>query len=241
MKKYGLYKAKIAESWDKNLCERVRDLEDGHDKTYLDIISRYVVDKVKESILPSAEILDVGCGCGYLTHIISETHPNITGIDISGKSISYAKKKYTRVEFSHVDIYDFEAVAVYDLCVATMVVHNLPCLKEFFEKISVVLKENGHLLLTSLHPAFWPEDKIGKAFKYKQSGVEYEVPFRGRLNQRYTSPVSYFHRTLEAYQNEITKKGFIILNTRELCEYDDYESGSFKTNPHIISWFLQRS
>ena len=45
-------------------------------------------------IEPGASVLDLGCGCGYGSSILSEKAGQVTGIDADRDAISYAKEHY---------------------------------------------------------------------------------------------------------------------------------------------------
>lgn len=237
-KKYIDHKLKISDSWDGNLSERISDIENGKDITYLHVISKNVFKIIEDNFKDDISIIDVGCGIGYLTNLISKSYTNIAGIDIAEKSVEYAKNKYKHIDFSVNDIYDFIPAIKYDLLLATMVVHNVPCMPEFFEKAATVLKDNGHMLITILHPSFWPEEKIENFF-YNKINKEYEVVFRGNKNGKYTHTVSYFHRTLEYYQNTMKKHGLEIVYTEEMYEYENFKNNIRKTEPHILTWLVK--
>jgi ubiquinone/menaquinone biosynthesis C-methylase UbiE/allophanate hydrolase subunit 1 len=51
-------------------------------------------------------VLDVACGTGYGTNLLSKVAANVNGIDISNDSISYAKKKYRskKLQYSQGDV-----------------------------------------------------------------------------------------------------------------------------------------
>ena len=95
MKNYYEIKERITAAWDNNLTERAKDIGDGDDKTYINVIVPHVINLLNNHFTSSIDVLDIGCGCGYLTNILSKNHPNITGIDISKISIEYAQKNRT--------------------------------------------------------------------------------------------------------------------------------------------------
>jgi SAM-dependent methyltransferase len=237
-KDYSYYRKKIEEFWDKNAYERAHDIEDGNDKNYIERIAPRVILMIQKwGFDANIKILDIGCGTGYLTNKVSKLHSDIIGIDISGESIVIAHNKFNKIRFFHKDIYELDAIEEYDLCLSIMVAHNLPYLPEFFRKVYSALKCNGYLLLTTLHPAFWPQERI-KGFIYTENEKEYEVPLRGRSSRKYVSRLSYFHRTIEAYLNV---EGFQLLDFEEICGYEnDSEERKLRNEPNIITILLQK-
>lgn len=75
--------------WDKNI-----NLEN---KEFLDLKSEYV------SSLP---LVDLGCGTGHRTRLLSSFHPNVIGMDISESVIAHAKTTYPALRFQQVDVLD---------------------------------------------------------------------------------------------------------------------------------------
>jgi len=236
-KDYVTYATNIKKFWDKNAHERHDDIKSGNDKTYVEIITPSIVDMIKREFKSNISILDAGCGSGYLTNEISKHYCNITGIDISEIFISIARNEYPNLTFHNKDIYDIDFEEKYDLCLATMVIHNLPCLTVFLKKIFSALKKDGFLLVTTLHPSFWPRERI-KNFDYSENEREYQVPLRGRSDRTYSSLLSYFHRTLNAYYDI---DGFQVLAFEELYGYeDDSERRKKNKNPNILVVLLQK-
>ena len=54
---------------------------------------------IKELIEPNDMILDVGCGEGIITAILSENCKKATGCDYSTEAVAIAKKNYPKIDF----------------------------------------------------------------------------------------------------------------------------------------------
>ncbi|HXH76491.1 MAG TPA: bifunctional 2-polyprenyl-6-hydroxyphenol methylase/3-demethylubiquinol 3-O-methyltransferase UbiG [Bacteriovoracaceae bacterium] len=50
----------------------------------------WILDKIRELGAPGHDVLDVGCGGGFLTNDFAKRHFNVTGVDISPESIKTA-------------------------------------------------------------------------------------------------------------------------------------------------------
>lgn len=97
---------RISYAWDMNVHIRANDLECGTDITYTNIILPWVLKEVSHHSTEKSTILDIGCGCGFLTNAIYQSGRfAIQGIDISTASIAYAKRKYPNIFFSEQDFY----------------------------------------------------------------------------------------------------------------------------------------
>jgi malonyl-CoA O-methyltransferase len=93
-------------------------------------------------------ILDIGCGTGFLTSLVKNTFPdaNVTGIDNSLGMIDIAKRmnrniKFKCIDANRIDLMDEE----YDLIVSSMALHWIENLPEWLVRVNKVMSENGSL------------------------------------------------------------------------------------------------
>lgn len=201
----------ISEAWDKNVLTRALDIEGSTDLSYTKTIMPWALSKVIEHTSEDSTILDVGCGCGFITNAVyNRNRRNIEGIDLSCRSIEYCRERYPHIPFVCQDIYTVPKISKYDLCIAIMVANNVPDMEAFFAIMHAVLQKNGKVVLVIPHPCFWPEKRIEPStFCYKRDD-RYTIPFSTKGRKDYTSNIFYFHRPLEAYIQCITKLGFQI-------------------------------
>ena len=227
--KLDILKEQIIKSWDKNVIIRASDLEDATDKSYHNLIMPWVVEKVTSNTAAQNSIVDIGCGCGYLTNAIYQTGRNkIIGVDISSASITYAKEKYPHIQFRCEDICGLKEIHEFDLCLAVMVLNNMPNIYAFFEGVRNLLTDEGSLILVIPHPCFWPGQHLkNNEFDYSKER-EYEFTFATQGRKDYSSTVFYFHRMLETYFRCIEQNGFFMKDFHEIAEADN------KRNPDIL-------
>ncbi|NBP16121.1 class I SAM-dependent methyltransferase, partial [bacterium] len=92
--------------------------------------------------------LDVGCGHGYHSSIISK-YSNVTGIDISETAIEYAKRLYPTIKFECADILEFEVNTKFDLIYDKGCFHHLDTnisMSRYMFKISNLLSKDSYWL-----------------------------------------------------------------------------------------------
>lgn len=209
----------IKHCWDSNVVTRGADLEQATDTSYVNHIKPWVLGKIQRLTTEQSKILDIGCGCGYLTNAVYEVGRHETvGIDISEKSIEYARSKYPNIEFECHDICCRSEKEHYDLCLSIMLLNNMPNIDCFFSSVSKVLKPDGKLLIVIPHPCFWPSRHIHSAdFRY-QNEQAYEFSFSTKGRSDYASNILFFHRTLETYTDCIYRHDFEIVDLHELNE-----------------------
>ncbi|KYC46154.1 MAG: hypothetical protein APG12_00097 [Candidatus Methanofastidiosum methylothiophilum] len=99
----------------------------------------------------SFNVIDLGCGTGYVSMKIKERFPdsNLTCLDFAENMIAQAKirlNKYKNVNFYLQDIRKFEFDKNYDAVVSSLALHHLETKKEkikFYTKIFNSLSEGG--------------------------------------------------------------------------------------------------
>lgn len=230
-----LINQQIASRWDRNLKTRAEDLEQGTDLTYIRIIKPWVLSAICLPINCGKRVLDIGCGCGYLTNAVYETiGALVTGIDISLRSITYAQKKYPTITFEHRDLYQNTFKFHYDAALAVMVLNNIPNLTNFFQIVYDVLTPGGKLVAVIPHPIFWTKKHVhDPAFDYMREDC-YAVPFSTKGRSDYAADTLYFHRPLSIYLNRIVETGFQIEQICELCETEAAQ------NPDLLGIVIKK-
>ncbi|MDX9892815.1 MAG: class I SAM-dependent methyltransferase [Patescibacteria group bacterium] len=110
---------------------------------------KLVTAKLKDLQL-KGRILDLGCHSGDLTNVIKKATGNeVFGLDISEKSIEYAKRRFPDINFYSVDFpaekifaaSHFEAITCFD------VMEHLPDLEDVICEIRRMLVSGGYLIM----------------------------------------------------------------------------------------------
>ncbi len=113
---------------------------------------RWMVDKFK--IRESTKIADFGCGPGLYAWRLAEAGADVTGIDISGRSIDYAKKEAEKkgldIEYVQQNYLEYESDRKFDLIL--MIYCDLcPLSPEqrqvMLSKYTELLKDDGRIVL----------------------------------------------------------------------------------------------
>lgn len=107
---------------------------------------------VNAGLKPHHDVLEVGCGIGRLTKLISRYLKDgiITGVDISPRSIEYAREILPdSTALFCVDIQDFTSEKGYDFVVLADVLEHLPeeSLSNVLQKLTGLLKMGGKLMV----------------------------------------------------------------------------------------------
>lgn len=102
------------------------------------------------------QILDIACGVGYGTHLLSERFPgqlSLTGVDLSKGAVQYAQTTYAKdgLTFYCADAYSFleEADGTYDTIISLETIEHLPDVQRFANGLLRALKRKGRLIVSA--------------------------------------------------------------------------------------------
>jgi 2-polyprenyl-3-methyl-5-hydroxy-6-metoxy-1,4-benzoquinol methylase len=220
----------ISKAWDK-VAERwsVRYTE------YGDMNRQYIIDPAIFEIIGSVKglsILDAGCGNGYLCRLLARKGAKMSGVELSKKFIEIASAKereaslgITYYSGTICNLLMFEDEA-FDMVISNLVLMDVRDLDKAIEEIHRVLKKNGRLIFSIMHPCFssspvrgWvrkPEDSnrkedwmYWKVDRYFDRSME-----MWRFYADWPSVYS-FHRPLSDYIRILIENGFAIVEFEE--------------------------
>lgn len=186
-------------------------------------------------------ILDAGCGDGVFSELLQSRGGRVTATDGSAEMIKIAKSKYPEINFDVVDLLKPmpHANESFDLVFANMVLMHLADAQIFFTESHRVLKSNGKLIFSVLHPAFnFPTMKLHKSLLdklnfRKPAGLSFDY-FQNAVSRRYEGTMgkilTHYHRTLEQYSQELNKAGFLI---EEMAEPHELSKEFLDNNPKM--------
>lgn len=102
---------------------------------------------VLEDLPANARILDVACGTGHLARALSGRGYRVTGLDLSGEMLAYARQNAPEAEFLQADARDFSLPPRFDAALSTFDSLNhvlaLPELTAVFGNIARALLPGG--------------------------------------------------------------------------------------------------
>lgn len=134
------------------------------------------------------DILDIGCGTGYLTELLLESYPNarITAVDIAPGMIEYAKEKFVdrNVEFLCLDIEEADINKKYDLIISNATFQWFNNLEETIEKLGKMLKNSGMLAFSTFGNLTFNELERS----YQIASAKLETKIESPPTQKFLSP-----------------------------------------------------
>lgn len=170
------------------------------------------------------KILDLGCGEGGYSRALTYKGATVTSIDCSTNSINFAMEKANNegLEIQHYvrnsnDLYFIEDSS-FDIVLCSMMLMDCEDLFGTVKEISRVLKTDGKLFISVLHPCF-----NGKNIKWTGGDEDTQVIVSNYFSPKeweapilkVSSPVIFRHRTLSEYIKVFNKNGLKIVDMNE--------------------------
>ncbi len=204
--------------WDRNaeiITENYNEHGDLHREVLLNPSLFSLVGDVKHK-----DILDAGCGEGYLSRIFAKSGASVVAVDYSKNMLEIARKKTPKelnieYRYGNCENLDFLDDESFDIIVSNMVIQDLEIYKAAINEMYRLLVSGGSFVFSILHPCFvtpdsgW-EKKDGVKLHWNVDNYFYEGVYEQSYPQGQTDKVLFFHRTLTSYFNAITEAGFIL-------------------------------
>ncbi len=141
------------------------------------------------NITSDSKTLEIGCGTGLFTEIVSKTGAEITACELAEQLISIAEKKtyFSNVQFLNQDISSVgpEYNNSYDVVWGSSVLHHLD-LDIFLPKLFDLINPGGYLVFTEpnmLNPQIWLERNVNYIRKKTGTSPDETAFYRGSLKK----------------------------------------------------------
>lgn len=151
-------------------------------------------------------ILDLGCGAGYDSKILSRMGARVVGLDVSQKLIKIAKSEAFRCKFHVGDMTErYKRLGKFDgiLCLATIMHVGVDKMKQTFLNMVESLRKGGLVLVSSL-------DGVGK--NYEKSMVQIDGEAYDKQVNRYNA-------------SELCAFAYPNLKLVDTWKFDDFNEG----------------
>ena len=185
------------------------------------------------SFIGNEAILDIGCGDGKITNMLSElaNHGSVLGVDLSKEMIEFAKKKFENKQPSNISFDQQDARCIsydnqFDLIFSSYALHWVINFDDFLKRVYKALKPGGKILFTIplgiSSPLEEASVEIMRKSKWAKYFEDYEEPWQ-------FSPRSEYHSMLTDANFEVKKCN--EFNHKKIFESkDDYRN-------YIVQWY----
>ena len=154
----ALSEADVAAYWNANAAAWADHTRRGFDIHRLEVNNPAFFDLIGD--ISGLRVLDAGCGDGYHTRMLARMGARVTGVDISEAMLATARKeeglealgiRYEILSFTKLDPF---GDASFDAVVSMMALMDCPDLEGSLTEFARVLRPNGMLAFSILHPCF---------------------------------------------------------------------------------------
>jgi len=179
------------------------------------------------------DILDLGCGEGYLSRELMRRGASICGIDAAPSMINMAREA-DREHSARYVVGDITAELPYerdrfDLVISNMVFMDVENVAEPIEQATRVLKPHGKLIFSVVHPCFfhalgeWLDTSTPHpALRFKARYTE-QIVYRKRLPGLASDVlVNHYNRPIQDYIRPLIENGLCISDFRETSFTREY-------------------
>lgn len=132
--------------------------------------------------LQDQHILDLGCGGGIFSHILSGAGAKIEGIDYSKAAVDFAKSRYPVLTFRQGSAYDLKTYsdASFDVVVMMDIIEHLSDQNKALREVHRLLKTEGRLIIsTDLDESYWHVGFFNRIFwfsmRFSKEGRAYRL------------------------------------------------------------------
>lgn len=183
----------------------------------------------------SSRILDMGCGDGWLTRKIRETHTHTLGCDISPLLLSEALRRDPLGDYRAVDVegelpYERES---FHMVLSVMMLHDVSNIERVAQNAFDVLQEEGMLVVFVANPYYsypvgvWKRGLWGRMLFRKPMLFlrSYGALFRKESRKfLWHGEVPSFFRTMPEYIESALRAGFLLEKMRDVLASSDSAS-----------------
>jgi len=210
-------------SWNKLGSEFFKLAQTGESRIHF--VMPYMLSMIGD--VHNKKVLDLGCGEGGYSRELAKKNADVTAIDCSQNSISYATEQaeINKLSIQHFvrnsnDLYGIDDKS-FDIVLCSMMLMDCEDFEGTISEVSRVLKPSGKLFVSILHPCFNGNhaDGIGR----QGLGINREVVIKNYFEPKEweaplpngTTAVVWRHRTLEDYIKAFIKNGLTIVDLNE--------------------------
>lgn len=196
-----------------------------HNDFRIHYIMPYTLQKLGD--VKGKTILDLGCGEGGYSREIAKRQAEVTAVDCNEYFIEYAEKKAEEEKLDIVNkicnsnhLCNIED-ETFDIVLCSMMLMDCEDLLGTLKEVHRVLKTNGMLFASVLHPCFTGKNVRSEKFDNDTKRLvtieDYYQPteWEGNLSKDIKQKVVWRHRTLQEYVKAIIYAGLTITDLNE--------------------------
>ncbi len=199
------------------------------------------------------DVLDVGCGTGYLSRKLQRRGARVIGVDFAPRMCDIARNRAPQVDFRVDSCTELTTVddASIDMVIANYVLMDTPDLERSIATFHRVLRPHGVCIAIFSHPCF-PQGRARTSSDGGGITYHWEFPYFGSRKcvdppwAHFTAEFIWFHRPLSDYWKAFTGAGFSVVSFEEPRlavdgEGVDESQDKFATRPYSVAFKLRKA
>lgn len=191
--------------------------------------------------IQNKNILDLACGQGHVSRVLSKGGARVIGVDISAELISFAeiKNQEEKVKMKYFVSPSHLLHKIADdsqnMIICVLAIQNIEKVSETFKESNRVLKKEGKLFIVMNHPSFripqgtaWDYDnemniQFRRVDQYLgEAKIKIDMTPSKKVGKKFTIS---FHRPLQYYSKLLGKNNFVISRLEEWESHKKSERG----------------
>jgi ubiquinone/menaquinone biosynthesis C-methylase UbiE len=219
------------------VAEWYRDTVENNDSYQVKVIEPNLLRVLGD--VSGKKVLDIACGEGYFSGLLSEHGAKVTGLDIGEELIEIAKQKYKKPAFHHMRAEDVGTLKreQFDIAICVLALQNIEDVKAVFQGVASILKPGGRFILVLNHPVLrnprvtdWGYDEesniqyraVSQYLTESKIQIDMNPGESNRYKKKYT--VS-FARPLQFFVKQLSKANLHISGLEEWVSHKTSEPG----------------
>lgn len=112
---------------------------------------------ILSSLIGARRILDVGCGSGHTSQMLSALGYDVLGVDQSETGLAIARKRKTTARFEAASVYDDlrDRFGLFPVVISTEVIEHLYDPRLYIQRLFDVLEPGGHAIISTPYNGYW--------------------------------------------------------------------------------------
>lgn len=214
----------VADLWGSNA-----DIWDSQILNKGDIYRKYITDPYLLNLLGQVDglnIIDIGCGNGYLCRKLYNRNAQITGVEISKDMLRVAEKHSSDMKIKYIlsSATNLQVIKdnLFDIVIFNHVLSSVDDCYKALEEAKRISKNNGKIFIMTSHPCFSSGDRCWyhnisdspRAEEASHYSADNYFDNRNYLINSWEgfSPIPYFHKTLSDYWEIFNSIGLQVDN-----------------------------